>query len=186
MKIILAQGNPESRFNGTRHNVGFAVIDAYANQHKVIWANKTKFHAYLGETSTDGEKVLLVKPTTFYNETGVTARALTDFYGADPSTDLLVIHDELALPFGSIRTRAQGSDAGNNGIKSINNHVGTDYHRIRIGIANDLRERMDDADFVLGKFSASEKTAIDDLAPQIHALIDDFIADTLQPTTHKS
>ena len=179
MKIILAQGNPEARFNGTRHNVGFAVVDALASAHDAAWTTKSKFHASICELTISGQKVLLVKPTTFYNETGVSARALTDFYSVDPATDLLVVHDELALPFGTIRTRAQGSDAGNNGIKSINNHIGPGYHRIRIGVANDLRDRMDDADFVLGTFSASENDALPQLIAETNPLIHAFISGDL-------
>ena len=179
MKIILAQGNPEARFNGTRHNVGFVVVDALANEHQATWTAKSKFHAHICELEINGEKVILAKPTTFYNETGTSARALTAYYGVDPATDLLVIHDELALPFGTIRTRAQGSDAGNNGIKSINTHIGSDYYRIRIGVANDLRDRMDDADFVLGKFSATENEALPNLITEINVLIHDFISGNL-------
>lgn len=184
MKIIFAQGNPESRFEHTRHNIGFAVIDAFAAAHDATWVIKSKFKARIAEVTIGDEKVLLIKPTTYYNETGVSARALIDFYHLE-SHDILVLHDDLALPFGTIRTRAQGSDAGNNGIKSLNSHIGPSYNRIRIGIWNDLRDRTDDADFVLGNFSTQENDLIkSNLTPHVINLIHEFISTKLKPSTH--
>lgn len=185
MKLILAQGNPESKYDNTRHNVGFAVIDEFAESHSLTWHEKSKFSALIAETTIDGEKVILAKPTTYYNETGQSARKLVDFYSILPEHDLLVVHDDLALPFGTIRTRKQGSDAGNNGIKSLNNHVGSDYHRIRIGIANDLRDQMGDVDFVLSKFSKDELEALQNLQPEFLQSINDFIHGTLVHDTKK-
>lgn len=185
MKLIVAQGNPEAKYDTTRHNIGFAVIDAYANSLEASWTEKPKFNAMIAETVIDGEKVLLAKPLTYYNETGQTARKLIDFYSILPEHDLLVIHDDLALPFGTIRTRKQGSDAGNNGIKSLNSHIGPEYHRIRIGIANDLRERMGDVDFVLGRFSKDESDAIAKLTPQLFDFISAFLKGDLSHETTK-
>jgi PTH1 family peptidyl-tRNA hydrolase len=175
MKIILAQGNPESRYSGTRHNVGFAVIDAFAASYDLSWSDKSKFRALIAETTIGDEKVILAKPTTYYNETGQAARALVDFYNIDPATDVLVIHDELALPIGTVRTRKQGSDAGNNGVKSLTNHIGQDYSRIRIGISNEHREKTGDVDFVLGKFTKTESETFKNLTPDIFGYIMDFI-----------
>lgn len=185
MKIILAQGNPETTYDNTRHNVGFFVIDQLADVFSGSWSNKPKFHALIAEVIVDSEKVLLVKPTTFYNETGRSARVLTDFYNLTPSSDFLVIHDELALPIGTIRTRAQGSDAGNNGIKSLNSHIGPDYHRIRIGVSSELRDRMDDADFVLSKFTHDEQDKILSHIKEIEKYIRDFAGGKLQHQTIK-
>lgn len=175
MKVIFAQGNPESGYDNTRHNVGFAVIDAFASKHQLKWTEKSKFKAFVAETTVNDEKVILVKPTTYYNETGQSARKLIDFYSIIPEHDFLVIHDDLALPFGTIRTRKQGSDAGNNGIKSLNNYIGSEYHRIRIGIANELRDKMGDVDFVLGRFSKDESEKLKNLVPEILEFIIDFI-----------
>src|SRR5688572_22727546 len=105
MKVIFAQGNPGTQYTYTRHNVGFLLLDDFAKSKRAEFIKKSKFHADIAETSIDGEKVLLVKPTTFYNDTGQSARLLIDFYKLDPATDFLVIHDDLALPFGTIRTR---------------------------------------------------------------------------------
>lgn len=180
MKLIFAQGNPESKYDGTRHNVGFMVIDEFARAHDASWNEKTKFSALIAEMTIDGEKVILAKPTTYYNETGQSARKLIDFYNLDPTTDVIVIHDELALPFGTIRTRKQGSDAGNNGIKSLNNHIGSDYHRIRIGVANDMREKAGDVDFVLGRFSHVEADSMKEVMQRSLELITLFIHDNLE------
>lgn len=180
MKLIFAQGNPEKKYDDTRHNVGFRVIDEFARTHDAVWTEKPKFNAMIAETTIDGEKVILAKPTTYYNETGQSAHKLVDFYNLDPATDMIVIHDELALPFGTIRTRKQGSDAGNNGIKSLNSHIGPDYHRIRIGIANDMRERIGDVDFVLSKFTGSESDTLKVIITESIQAIEQFIKDNLE------
>lgn len=183
MKLIFAQGNPASEYRTTRHNTGFIVMDEFAASHSAVFQPKDRFKAAIAETEINGEKVLLAKPLTYYNETGQSARAIIDFYKLDPATDVLVIHDELALPFGTIRSRGQGSDAGNNGIKSLNAHIGSHYHRLRIGIANpDLSDR-DAADFVLGRFTPEEQTKLPELITKATQAIDDFIAGELQHTT---
>lgn len=185
MKLILGQGNPGAKYDRTRHNVGFYTLDQLAQRHGLTWSLKTKFRALTAEITTGEEKIVLVKPTTFYNETGLSARQLVDFYSLDPARDLLVVHDDLALPFGTIRTRKQGSDAGNNGIKSLNSHLGTGYHRIRIGISNELRNHMEDTEFVLGRFSQTEIRSLrTSLLPKAVEFIDDFCGDGLEATSH--
>ena len=170
MKIILAQGNPGTEYEKTRHNAGFLAIDFFAHQKGVQFQSKPKFFADIAEYSEASEKILLIKPTTFYNETGKAARTIAEFYKIE-TTDMLVIHDELALSFGTLRTRDRGSDAGNNGIKSLNAHLGENYSRIRVGTRNEIADRADSVDFVLSKFTASE-------------LIDDFIAGHHTNTSH--
>lgn len=185
MKIILAQGNPGDQYAATRHNVGFQVVDLFAQQHETEFKAKPKFFAAIAEVSINGDKVLLVKPTTFYNETGKTARALIDFYKIDAAEDLLVVHDDLALPFTTLRTRQSGSDAGNNGIKSLNAHVGSSYARLRIGIYNDLRDAIDDADFVLSRFTKAEQATLDEtILPKASTIVTSFIAGSFETTTH--
>ena len=166
MKLILGLGNPETRYDGTRHNVGFRMLDVFARANNTSFSNKPKFKADIAEFIVEGEKVLLVKPTTYYNESGQSYRALLDFYKIDPD-DTLIVHDELALPFGTVRMRRGGSDAGNNGVKSINVHGGETSARIRIGVANQLRSATGDVDFVLGKFSKSEHDAITSISQEV-------------------
>lgn len=185
MKIILAQGNPGTEYEKTRHNVGFLAIDYYANQNDIQFQSKPKFFADIAELAANNEKVLLVKPTTFYNETGKSARAIADFYKIDTS-DILVVHDELALPFGTLRTREKGRDAGNNGIKSLNAHLGEDYARLRVGTSNDLLERMSPFDFVLARFNIEEIEKLEkDIFPKIAELITAFLSGNHSATSHK-
>jgi PTH1 family peptidyl-tRNA hydrolase len=182
MKIIFAQGNPGREYIHTRHNVGFFLIDTLAQIHEAEFIKKTKFHADIAEATVNGEKVLFVKPITFYNETGQSARILIDFYKIDPASDFLVIHDDFALPFGTIRTRISGQDAGNNGIKSLNAHLGASYSRIRVGIYNDLRDRMQDADFVLAKFSPNEQKLLPTISTEVNHFVDSFIQEDFENT----
>lgn len=185
MKIILAQGNPGPNYAQTRHNVGFMVLDALAYKSNVQFIEKSRYGILSAEVSIAGEKVLLIKPTTFYNDTGLAARKLVDFYKINPTNDLLVIHDDLALPFGTIRVRGGGSDGGNNGIKSLNNHIGPYYNRVRIGILNEFRDHANDADFVLSKFSSIESKALkDSLIPHTIELIEQFSAGHVNHTSY--
>ena len=185
MKLIFAQGNPEPEYSLSRHNVGFLILNTLANMHSAKWSNSTKFKALTAEVTVEGEKVILAKPNTYYNETGSSARKLVDFYKLDPATDLMVVHDDLSLPFGTIRIRKQGSDAGNNGIKSINTHINSDYTRIKVGIRND-EEKIDDAAFVLAKFNNSELTQlIEKIIPQATKLVVQFVDGSLEHTSYK-
>lgn len=187
MKVIFAQGNPEPDYANTRHNIGFTILNEIAEKLELKWANSAKFSANLAETTVSGEKVLFIKPTTFYNETGASIRKIVDFYKLDPITNLLIVHDDLALPFGTIRVREQGSDGGNNGIKSINTHLDLNYSRIRIGTNSEMRVKMNnDADFVTSKFSADEKELLaEKIIPQAIELINKFCAGDLEITSHK-
>lgn len=184
MKLILALGNPGAEYVETRHNTGFLAIDSFAYSHGARFSEKPKFFAYVAECTIDGEKVIIAKPTTFYNQVGRSARALIDFYKLDPAEDVLVIHDELALPFGSIRIRKKGSDAGNNGIKSLNMHIGHDYTRIRVGV-HVAEHTGDDASFVLSRFNHTEITTLkEDIIPKIREFVADFLADKLEDTSY--
>jgi len=185
MKIIFAQGNPGLTYQGTRHNVGFSLIDFYADKYDTSFQERAKFRAAIAELTINNEKILLVKPTTFYNDSGTAARTIVDFYKID-ITDVLVLHDELALPFGTIRSRQKGRDAGNNGIKSLNAHLGENYARLRIGIWNDHAEIASAFDFVLGRFSLQEINFLKDrIFPKATEVIDGFIADTIAHSSHR-
>lgn len=183
MKLIVGLGNPEERYKNTRHNVGFRMLSAYAERKGAEFQLKDKFKAAIAELSVDGSKVILAKPITYYNEVGQSVRLLADFYKIDPS-DILIVHDELALPFGTLRTRVGGSDAGNNGVKSMNQHVGDGTARVRIGVYNDLRDRIDDADFVLSNFTREETDKLTDLTSKVSNIIDDFVSGDFAHTTH--
>lgn len=185
MKLIFAQGNPGSQFSNTRHNVGFAVADKLATVNNTGFKSVNKFFADIAEYSVEGEKVIIAKPTTFYNETGQSFNTIKQFYKLDES-DILIIHDELALPFGTIRSRIGGADAGNNGIKSINMHGGTSTARLRIGVGNDMRSIMGDTDFVLGKFNKTEQEILENtIFPKCIEIINEFNTNNHSVTSHK-
>lgn len=175
MKLIVGLGNPESAYNLTRHNVGFLLLDHVAEQLGVSWQEKAKFKGLIAETTIGGEKAVLLKPTTYYNLSGEAARAVVDFYKLDPERDVLVLHDELALPFGTLRTRLSGSDAGNNGVKSLIIHLGPHFARIRVGIANEHAPMQDAADFVLSRFTGAEQDHLDELTKHALKFIEDFV-----------
>lgn len=184
MKLIVAQGNPGNEYAVTRHNMGFLALDFYAQQKNLTFQTKSKFFADIAEFTEADDKILLIKPLTYYNETGKAVRTIADFYKVD-TPDILVVHDELALPFGTLRTREKGSDAGNNGIKSLNAHLGEDYARIRAGIRNDVAEKQGSFDFVLSKFTADEQTKLQkDILPKIAELIDEFAQGSHSVTSH--
>jgi PTH1 family peptidyl-tRNA hydrolase len=184
MKIIFAQGNPDTKYVHTRHNTGFLVLDAFGEKHGATWRDIDKYKGRISDVMIGDEKVLLVKPLSYYNDTGLVARTLADYYKLDPTQDFLVVHDDLALPLGTIRVRENGSDAGNNGIKSLNAHLGADYKRIRIGIWTDQRDRMDDVNFVLGTFPKEEFDKLEkDIIPHTIALIEQFVAGTLEASS---
>jgi len=184
MKLIIGLGNPGDKYANSRHNIGFWLIDQFAKQHSLEFQFKAKFKAFVAVLEGDNGKVILVKPSTYYNRVGESARALMDYYKLS-AQDLLIIHDELALPVGTVRTRLGGSNAGNNGIKSINQQVGTSTYRIRVGVGSSLRDQVDDADFVLNPLNATEKQQITDQLPVIFQAINDFIAEQSSATTYR-
>jgi PTH1 family peptidyl-tRNA hydrolase len=186
MKIILAQGNPGNLYKNTRHNIGFIIIDEIAKKFGSIWLGSDRFNSEIAKYKVANENILLVKPTTYYNDTGLVAASLINFYKIQAPTDFLVIHDDIALPFGSIRVRSRGSDGGNNGIKSINQTIGEDYMRIRIGTANELLKLNDNKNFVLDKFSKDELSTIKEkITPKSIELVGDFICNKLDNLSTK-
>lgn len=176
MKLIIGLGNPEDKYDLTRHNLGYSLIDLMAIQLSAPWQPKAKFKALIAETIIGGQKVLLAKPTTYYNLSGETARAILDFYKLE-SEDVFVIHDEMDLPFGTVRSRIGGRDAGNNGIKSIIAHIGPHFARLRVGIANEHLIRREKSDFVLGKLTTEEQKQLPLIAKYAQQLIEDFARD---------
>lgn len=176
LKLIIGLGNIGDEYGGTRHNLGFYCIDQLAAATRANWHLKPKFQAFVAEVTLDGQKVILAKPTTFYNLSGEAASAICRFYKIEP-TNVLVIHDELDLPFGTIRTRIGSSDAGNNGIKNISAHLGEQYARIRVGIGNAQRTERDAAAFVLDYFLPDEQVLLPRLAEHVasfaHAFVDE-------------
>lgn len=169
MKVIVGFGNPGNQYNFTRHNFGFLALDFYAKVHNLSFKPEPKFKA---EIAKDGD-ILFVKPQTFYNDIGMCLRSIMDFYKLQPQ-DFLTVCDDFNLPFGQIRFRERGSAGGNNGLKSVITHFGTDdFPRLRLGSGNDnLRQRIGDVDFVLSKFTDTERGKL----PEILREIDNFMS----------
>ena len=161
MFIIVGLGNPTKEYEGTRHNVGFAVIDAIADKYNIT-VTERKGRAFCGKGIIAGQKVLLAKPQTYMNLSGESVRSLIDFYKIDEETELLVIFDDVSLDVGQIRIRKKGSAGGHNGIKNIIAHLGTNvFQRIKVGVGEKPKE-YDLADYVLGHFSKAEKEEMEE------------------------
>lgn len=152
--MIVGLGNIGKEYDQTRHNTGFMVIDALAQKNNVT-GFKIQNDAMVGDFRVNGEKVLLVKPTTYMNDSGRAVRPLMDYYNIDLA-DMIVVYDDMDMPVGKIRLRQKGSAGGHNGIKSLIAHVGTDkFNRIRVGIDHPMKESV--VDYVLGKFRKDQR-----------------------------
>lgn len=162
MKLIVGLGNPGSEYAGTRHNVGFMVVERLARRHHLGGA-KTKFHAGVLEGRVGGDRAMLMQPTTFMNRSGLAVGQAMAFYKLDPS-DLMVVVDDTALPLGSIRMRAGGSAGGHNGLSDIERALGTaQYPRLRVGVGAPVihDRRIRQADYVLGRFFEEEQADLE-------------------------
>ncbi len=161
MFIIAGLGNPDRQYEGTRHNVGFDVIDRLADKYNIA-VDVKKHRALLGKGVIEGQKVILAKPQTYMNLSGESIRSLVDYYKIDGEHELLVIYDDINLGVGQLRIREKGSAGGHNGIKNIIAHLGTQvFPRIRVGVG-EKPSRYDLADYVLGHFSKAEKELMDE------------------------
>lgn len=174
--LIVGLGNIGKKYDGTRHNIGFACLDAFADQHSFpAWIEKKDLRCHITERTEGGAKIILMKPTTFMNESGNAVMAVQHYFKIN-NADTIVVHDELDIDFGQIRARRGGSAAGNNGIKSLIQHIGEDFNRIRIGIRNDLLEKVDSADFVLAKFNKEEQASLPELYREVSAMLSEYTA----------
>jgi PTH1 family peptidyl-tRNA hydrolase len=159
MKVVVGLGNPGPKYAGTRHNVGFGVID-YLAAAPGVGPFRTRFQALVAEAKEGTEQVLLVKPETFMNLSGRAVRQVVDFYKL-PTTDLLVVSDDFNLPLGKLRARAKGSHGGQNGLRDIQQQLGTDeYPRLRVGVGQPGPGEA--VDYVLSRFKPGEKKAVEE------------------------
>ena len=171
MKLIVFLGNAGDDYTKNRHNLGFMIGNDYAKAHDLKWKLESKFGAEIARTN-GGD--ILVKPQLFYNRTGDVVQKIAHFYKV-PADNILVVCDDLDLDFGKIRSRKQGSDGGNNGLKSMIAVFGEGFARIRIGIDSPLRKKMDDADFVLSNFNRGESTHLRQIFDEVSENINEFI-----------
>ena len=149
--IVAGLGNPGPKYENTRHNAGYLVLDTLCDKH-MTRIDRSKFHSLVGEVTLVGKRVLLMKPETFMNNSGEAVGEAARFYKIPPE-NVIVISDDISLPVGKIRIRRKGSHGGHNGLKSIEAHLGTNtYQRIKIGVGEKPHPDYDLADWVLGKF----------------------------------
>ncbi|MCI8484435.1 MAG: aminoacyl-tRNA hydrolase [Lachnospiraceae bacterium] len=161
MFIIAGLGNPTGKYEKTRHNVGFDVIDLLAEKYK-IRVSERKHRALWGTGMIEGQKVILMKPQTFMNLSGESIGTALNFYKVEPETGLIVIYDDVSLVPGKLRIRKKGSAGGHNGVKNIISHVGTqEFLRIKIGVG-EKPQGWDLADYVLGRFSKEERALVEE------------------------
>lgn len=161
MFIIVGLGNPSKEYEGTRHNVGFEVIDKLAEKYNIS-VDMKKHRAYIGKGMIAGQKVILAKPQTYMNLSGESVRSLLDYYKIEEEEELLIIYDDISLDNGQIRIRAKGSAGGHNGIKNIIAHLGGQvFPRIKVGVG-EKPPKYDLADYVLGHFSKAEQELMDE------------------------
>ncbi len=155
MTLIVGLGNPDFKYKNNRHNVGFMVIDKLINDHNCTHINKAAFKGELYKS----KNILFLKPYTYMNLSGESVRAVSDYYKPD---QIIVIHDDLDLPFGTLRYKKGGGHGGHNGLRSIDSHIGKEYIRVRIGIGKP--DNKDDvANFVLSDFPKSQKNTLEEI-----------------------
>lgn len=160
MYCIVGLGNPEKKYENTRHNIGFDVIDAIAEKYSIA-VRERGFKALFGKGVIEGQRVILVKPQTYMNLSGESVREVIDYYKIEAQEELIVVSDDVSLEVGGIRIRKKGSAGGHNGLKNIIQHLGTEqFQRIRMGVGEKPRE-WDLADYVLGHFSKQEREKMD-------------------------
>lgn len=166
-QLIVGLGNPEPKYDQTRHNIGFEAVDALAKSWQISWSENRKFQALYGEgTAPNGAKIRLLKPLTYMNLSGQAMRAVIDWYKIPPES-VLTIYDDMDLPLGKLRLRLSGSAGGHNGMKSAIAHLGTqNFPRLRIGIGRTNGEHST-VSFVLGRFSSEERTIVSQVLPLV-------------------
>jgi PTH1 family peptidyl-tRNA hydrolase len=174
--LLVGLGNPGKEYDGTRHNIGFACIDAFVSKTGEMedWVQKKDLKCVLSTGRVGDSRVIAIKPTTFMNLSGEAVSAVVNFYKIDPNR-IAVIHDELDIDFGQIRLRQGGSDAGHNGIESVTQHLGEDYARIRIGVGPKTPEKIKSEDFVLQNFSSAQQEQLRNLTREVLAIISEYL-----------
>lgn len=179
--LIVGLGNVGTDYDNTRHNIGFFCIDGFAEQHSFpVWSTKKNLHCSITKQVIGNTMVILVKPTTFMNQSGQAVSKVQQYFKIR-NTETVVVHDEIDLQFGLIRARTGGGAAGHNGIKSIIQHCGDDFLRVRVGIHNENANTIDSADFVLAKFNKEEQSNILKLYREVSTILSEYTASHVLP-----
>jgi len=183
VKLIIGLGNVGDKYVFTRHNVGFMVLDRLANIENFSFREEKKLKTYLAKVRLFGEEIILLKPTTFMNLSGEALRAVIDYYKIS-ADDILVIYDDLSFDLGKIRFRANGSDGGHNGIKSIIQHLGTkNFARLKIGIGP--QPPIPAENFVLQNFTKDQLDSLKDILDYSLKAVEAYFVDGLDKAQNK-
>lgn len=183
MKIIVGLGNPGSQYEETRHNIGFLVVDRIASAHHILISTK-RFKALFGKGSIDYQEVILIKPMTFMNRSGEAVSRVLHFFHSGPE-DLIVIHDDLDLPFGRLRFKVRGGDGGHLGVRSIIESMGANnFLRLKVGVGRPPKG-MDPANYVLGSFGLSGEVDLNSVIGQATEAIKVMLSDGVQSAMNR-
>ncbi len=177
MWLFVGLGNPGKEYSNNRHNIGFMTLDAVQNEFPIFGSYKSKFQGKISEGRLSGEKVILLKPQTYMNSSGQSVKAAVSFYKIEPE-NIIVFHDEIDISFCQVRVKQGGGNAGHNGLKSIQAHLGTpDFWRVRMGVGRPTHNG-DVSNYVLSDFSRQEHKCIDHLIEFMGDNADIIISDS--------
>lgn len=178
MHLVLGLGNPGPKYAGTRHNVGFLVVDRLADRWRAP-LDTEKFQSVLGKGRFDGATVVLAKPQTYMNRSGQAAATLRGFYKI-PDEQIVVIHDDVDLPFGTVRVKRDGGHGGHNGLRDLKQRLGSgDFRRVRVGVSRPP-PRWDTADYVLSSWSAEQQEHLDEVVDGAAEAVEAVLRDGVQ------
>jgi PTH1 family peptidyl-tRNA hydrolase len=184
VKLIVGLGNPGIEYQFTPHNMGFLAVDRIAEQCGVV-VNNRHCRAQTARTRIGNEDVVLAKPETYMNLSGMSVRELVEKYEAQPASDLVVLYDELDLPFGTLRVRPRGRSAGHNGVESVIGALGTqEFLRIRMGVAPD-HPIADGAKYVLSQFKKAQYPVVDEVLDTASEAVKVILAEGIQAAMNK-
>ncbi|WP_375326783.1 aminoacyl-tRNA hydrolase [Candidatus Tisiphia endosymbiont of Nemotelus uliginosus] len=169
MKLVVGLGNTGIDYQNTRHNAGFSAVDFLSHHYDLPWAIKPKFHSELAQGVIGEHKILVAKPLTYMNLSGIAVQTIRLYYGIKPQ-DIFVLHDDIDLEVGRIKYKLGGGHGGHNGLKSLDQHIGNNYHRVRIGVGRPLLHQ-NVANYVLAPFTKEESKII---GRSIKIVIDNF------------
>lgn len=173
--LVVGLGNSGKKYLKTRHNVGFMCLDDYAQRNELPpFKHKKDLMCEITEQINGNKKIYLIKPTTLMNNSGRAVRAVQEYYDLY-NEQTLAIYDELAIPFGQLRTRVGGDSAGHNGVKSLIEHIGDDFGRLRIGIGSPAATKADPADYVLKNFPAEEAKNLPLIIKEAGVITSEFV-----------
>jgi PTH1 family peptidyl-tRNA hydrolase len=185
MKVIAGLGNPGAEYASTPHSIGFEVVDAVAKAIDASWKRSSSFKGEIATAVVDGQKVMLVKPQTFMNLSGECIAPVLKYHNAT-AADLVVVSDDIDLPTGKLRIRKGGSAGGHNGLKSVIEKVGTqDFIRLRLGVGREGRSRSSVIGHVLGKFTAADRTVMDEVVAEAKNVVGTLFAENVETVMNR-